>query len=250
MFNKILSALKRFFSGTFGLIASIASIIGLIIVFVPDENKAVIALSVFVIFLIIILFRIFFVVETLLSRSYEKGFYKFATYVRYCTNDGNHIAYDLYKYVQCKTISLSEYEHDFYWSGTRPPVISSKLQKFISIVQSPNGGMDKATFEFKTPLVYNDFGVIHIRMDLDDTDNRSQHYCEQTIKEEVHILNFRIELLHLANNADAKIMRKRLSAIQSRGYEVIGYVKFDTNSKSYEHLLFNPEMGYAYRIEW
>lgn len=242
--------LKFVFSTHFSLIASLASIVGLIIVFIQNRLSVYVALIAFILFLLIILIRLFFVFKTFLLQKTENGYHKFAIYVRYSTEDGSHISYELHKYIQCKSVIMNEHEHSFHWTGSKDPVISSHLQDYLRFIRTHEGEYDKAIFRFKRPLTYNDFCIVHIKMDLDDSDGKSKHFCDQSILEPVQLVSFRIELKHLDDAKDAKIMRRRLNTKLIQDYDTIGYIKFDPKSQSYEHNIFNPETGYSYMVNW
>jgi len=243
--------LKIFSDGTFALIASISSVFGLLIVIFFDKVALIVALSCLVLFLLLILLRFYSVTKRFILQKTENGYHKFATYIRYSTTDGKHIAYELHKYLQCKKIIMDEYVHSFHWSGTKEPIISSDLQECTGFYKTPLGEFDRATFRFKKPLTYNDFTIIHIKMDIDDSDFASRPYCQQGVKEPLQLINFRVELLHKDNNPDAKILKRKISSGQIENtYENIGFVKFDTVSRSYEKSIFFPTVGYSYKIEW
>ena len=245
----LFKAIRFLFSGYITFIASLASIAGLIIAILNKTYAVFIALGILILFLSIVLLKFFSVVNRFLLQKTENGFHKFANYVRYSTNDGKHISYVLQKYIQAKVLMINEHVHKFHWSGTCEPIITSSLQEFVAFNRTPKGEYDEVILRFKTPLTYNDFAIVHIKMELDDSDNKSEPYCEQAVKEPLQLLDFRIELRHLEQNPDAKILKKKLGAPFSE-YEILGYVKFDINSRCYEHSEFNPHVGYSYRIEW
>lgn len=243
--------LKHFFSGYFSLIASIASILGLIIVFIPNKNQDIIALIAFIVFLLIILWRIFYVTKQFLLLKTEKGEHRFATYVNYSTIDGIHVCYELHKFLQCKTFIINEHIHEFSWSGTKMPVVTSMRQDIVRVEKSTSKeDYDKLILKYRKPLIYNDFSVVHIKMDIDDSDRQSRPYCSQRIEEEIQLLSFRVELKNLTASHDAKIMRKKFKTNLEQEYQTIGFVPFDTHSRSYYHVEFQPEIGYAYKIDW
>jgi hypothetical protein len=245
-----LKATSFFFSGYFNLIASIASVLGLLIVLFSDKNDIIIALCSLILFLSLILIRFFAVTKTFILQKTEHGYHKFATYVRYSTDDGKHISYELHKYLQCKTIAMDEYSHEFYWSGTSEPIITSLLQTCVQFVKGPKGNYDKAILKFNKPLGYNEFAVVHVKMDIDDSDQKSLPFCEQAVKEVVQLINFRIELRHLEKHSDARILKRRMTAPVQSIYDHVAFSKFDPSSRTYEHTIFTPEVGYLYRIEW
>ena len=61
--------LKYFFSGYVSFIASLASIIGVIIIFMSNKNQIIIALLAFILFLVIILFRVFYITKTFILQK-------------------------------------------------------------------------------------------------------------------------------------------------------------------------------------
>jgi len=248
--NSIVRTIKLFFSGYFSLVASIASIIGLIIVFVPNKNQDLIALLAFIIFLLIIIVKFFFVAQKFLQQHTESGYRKFATYVRFSTEDGKHISYVIQKYIQCKTLVMDEHVHEFSWTGSHAPIISSTQQEFKELQRTGDGHYDKAIFKFKTPLSYNDFAIVDIKMDLDDSDKKAKPFCAQRVTEKIQLLSLRIELKNVSKIHNARIMRKKINTPLDQEYKAVDFVPFDTHSRSYEYNLYNPEVGYSYKIDW
>jgi hypothetical protein len=145
---------------------------------------------------------------------------------------------------------MDEYVHEFYWSGSQEPIISSLLQNCSPFIKAPKGEYEKAVLKFKKPLSYNEFAVVHIKMEIDDSDQKSLPYCEQAVKEVVQMINFRIELRHLEKHSDAKISKRRMNAPVKDAYDHVAFTKFDPSSRAYEYTVFTPEVGYYYRIEW
>ena len=241
---------KYFFSGTLTTIASIASIIGLIVAVVFQNYTAIIALSSIIVFLIILLFRIYQITRSFVIQRTHQGYNKLATYARYSTEDGKHITYELYKYIQCKSIIMDEHVHYFHWSGTNNPVINSALQEYKEFYKTPKGQFDKAVFKFKKPLIYNDFTIVHIKMELDDSDFASEPYCEQSIKEPIQLISFRIELRDRKKSDNAKISRRKLDTPIPSKPEVYDYASFNETTMSYETIITSPDVGYAYSISW
>ena len=153
--------------------------------------------------------------------------------------------------MQCKTLIITEHTHNFHWTGTNPPVVSSNQQDFLRVEKSANGeDYDKAIFRFKKPLTYNDFTIIQFKMDIDNSDNKGKKYVAHKVEENIQLINFRVELMYLVNGKDAKILRKKLNTSLEMSFENIGFVKFEEKTKSYSHSIYNPEVGYTYRLDW
>lgn len=247
--KNIIKLTKFLFTGYFSFIASLASIVGLLYVVFTDKDKTIIALVCLILFLLALLFIVFNFLNNSLKSNSENGFYKFATYVKYSTDDSKIINYELHKFIQCKSIIMDEHTHRYYWTGTKKPIISSEFQEFINTTEEGNGYVN-AFFKFKTPLVFNQFGIVHIKMICDDSDQKSKTHVEQKINESVQLLNFRIELKYKKNNTtqSARILKKLIGS--PKEFELIDTTIFDNKSKSYEYSLNYPLIGHIYKIEW
>ncbi|WP_370425287.1 hypothetical protein [Tenacibaculum dicentrarchi] len=152
--------------------------------------------------------------------------------------------------MQCKRPILSDYDYNFKWSGTHLPVITSNLQEVTNVVDDNNPShYDKAVLKFKRPLTFNESCVIHFKSQLDDTDKQSDTHVSNRILRPVDVIHYRIILKYKDSNTNAILERKKNDAV-SQNFEKIREIAFDLDSKSYEHHLLNPELGYIYRIRW
>lgn len=242
--------LTYFFSKHFNAVASIASILSLLIVVFTQWLSAVVALSAFIVFLVIILFRFIYLFNSITLNKSKDGYFRLATYVNYSTVDGRQKTYELHKYLQCKSIIMEDHIHDFHWTGSTQPQITSLQQNVIGVTKGLQGQYDKVLLKFKNPLLYNDISLVHIKMSMDDSDNTSRPFCGQKVTDRIQLLSFRVELKHLGSYHNAKIMRKKLDTPLDQEYETIDNTEFDQYSRSYNYNLFSPEVGYAYKIDW
>jgi hypothetical protein len=235
------------------IIGSISSVIAIILLAFKDAHKANIALVLFAIFLIVMIVRAFIFFKNYLKCSYPKGYSKISTFYRYTTIDAKFIEYENYKHIQCKAPFLTEHEHGFHWTGDKKPKISSTLQTIDKkIIQGGDGDYDRVFLKFKNPLLYNEIGLIHMFMQLDDSNQKSETYLDSKIIEPIQMIQFHIELMYKPNdyNEPARILRKSFKSNIPCQYEQIEQIQFEQRSKSYRHTLINPEVGYFYRIEW
>lgn len=242
--------LIKFAGGYFNFFAGICSIVSLFLIFAKDKNQLILSLIVFIVFLVICFLRlIWFTSQFLMSKS-ENGYYKLATIVKYTTSDGKHITHDLQKYIQCKQMIMMEHDHEFYWTGSQEPVIESETMKFEEI-RKGDDHYKKAILKFITPLVYNRFFLVHIRMILDDSNGSSKPYINMRVKENTQLITFRVELLHKKRKVpDATLSRSKISANGSDISEFIEMVPFNSKTFSYDCNKYNPEVGYSYKLEW
>jgi len=241
---------QLFVSPFFAFFAGISSILSLLIAITSNKDHTLIALVVFIIFLLILLIYIFFILGKVLNLRNESGFLRYATILKYSTLDGKNIVFESYRFIQCKDLLLSEYEHKYYWTGSQKPKISSNNLNFVSLIENPQE-YDVAKFRMETPLKYNETGVLNIKMDINDSDKKSSTHLEMTVREPVRFFQFRVELKHsIGDRENAILKRKKVSNASSGSYKEVCTVSFDAHTKSYEHILTSPEVGYAYRLEW
>ena len=181
---------KTYLSGYFALIGTCASIFGLVIVFLPNPWALILALSIFVSMLMWIFYKIINLIDSFVSNKTSEGYLKFATYVRYSTSDGKHIHYELYKFIQCKQLLMDMHLHEFNWSGSKEPRVSSSQKDFIQIVKPiSKNDLPKVALKFKKPLVYNDISIVEIIMDIDDSDHKSKKFVGHPVLENIQLIN-------------------------------------------------------------
>lgn len=184
--------------------------------------------------------------------SSPNGYINDSSYVRYFTRDGIHIEYETYKYIQCKKLLITEHEHGFKWSGTQAPEIFSDIQEVKKIENSNNGTYDKVFLKFKKPLRYNECETIHVKMKLDNSDDKAKPYLETRLSSPLKLLRWKIELLHKQEtyNGRAVFKRRKIGDEFNHQYDEIKTIAFDPISKSYDLSIPWPDPGYYYRLDW
>lgn len=235
------------------IIASLSSIASIVLLIFNSHTTGVIALLLLLIFLILIYIRFFLALKKLLFISFPDGFIKLSTEVIYSTIDGKFITYENYKFLQCKQPILNEFSHNFKWSGSKTPIIKSNFQIVSGdIIKRDKDNFDSIMLKFTDPVFFNQVFVVHTKMELDDSDNRSKPYIETKIDTPLKLLSVRVELKHkdISYIEKAQLRRKKINATLNAEYEDLDYISFDQNSKSYHLTLCNPEPGYYYRLDW
>jgi len=249
--KNLFTLLDYIFGRTFVNIASAASIIGLAIIAFSDKNQAIIGLSAIIIFLIAVLIKIYISFSQYLGQQTSKGYKNLSTTSKYITHDGKTITYETHKYIVCKQLLFAEHEHKYTWSGTKSPVISSETMIVEGIVKTGDGDWDKVILRFKEPLMFNDFAIIHLRMQIDDSDCRSSTHMELQVTEKMQLLEFIAELRHKKGSVKpARLLKKKLNTQTSVSYELIKEVLFDKATCSYETSVYDPKPNFSYRLEW
>lgn len=245
-------SITSIFSGKFAFFASLASIVGLVIVFVSNSLAVWIALIffcsmllIFTIYLVLALYKILDVKQA----EHENR----STFIKYETSDGNLITYETYKLIQVKKPVLTEMDYHFKWSGTHLPKISSDLQQVVSIVdeQDPTK-YDRAVLKFQKPVYYNQNLVLHFKAILDDTDKKAESFLETRVLNEIDIIHYRIILKNKAEGfgQNAVLECCKIGLEIRAKFQHLREIPFDATTKSYEYHLLKPEIGYYYRISW
>ena len=184
---------------------------------------------------------------------YPLGYTGSSTFIKYSTEDGNTINYEVYKHIQCKALIMDRFDYGFKWSGTTPPKISSKVQEIGRITESEEGHYDNAVLHFKQPLLYNQNSLIHILMELDDADHQSSTYLEIKVQSStLQLGQFRVELKYKPDNysENAVLSIKKIDTEITQDYKEIKQIPFDGKTKSYEYNLIEPKAGFFYRLTW
>jgi hypothetical protein len=234
------------------ILASIASILGMVLLLFTDPIKANVALGFFCVAILVILYKLLHTLNSYLKCGTENGYTTDSTYVRYSTRDGINIEYEVYKYIQCKKLLMTKIKYGYHWSGSQEPLITSDIQEVGDIVKSENGTYDSVFLKYKNPLKYNECETVHTKMILDDSDGTSKPYIESRITIPLKLLRWKVELHHKDEGYKGRAVfkRKKIGDDFNHNYEDIKTIAFDPVSKSYDHSMPWPEPGYFYRIDW
>src|ERR1700739_4366563 len=166
MWSKIFKVISpQFFAWS-----SLASILSLILFFFAVPWAVVIALSVFCLTLIAFLICLIRVLNKFIEKENADSYRKQSSFVKYETSDGVNIVFETYRHIQSKCSLLTEFEYNFKWSGKNLPVVTSNLQDVVDIKENMGTNYDKAILKFKSPLLYNETGVVHFHAKLNDVD--------------------------------------------------------------------------------
>ena len=245
--------MNDFFRSAFGCIeyfvtitGSIASIISLLTLTFQDKINAIFALFFIIVFLVLLLLR-----ALLFKFKHPSGAIKISTLNKYVTENGKNICYEVRKHIQSKKFVLRHYHHKFKWSGSNEPKIFSDLQEVLLTTRGNNIEYDEIKLKFKKPLFYNEIGLIHLKMDLDDSDNKSKPYLAIKVEEPTKMIQFQCVLKYKPDGYDnkARLYRYKInSPIFSES--TIKKVNFDLITKSYDETVYNPDVGYYYVLKW
>lgn len=234
--------------------AGIASIVGLAVVFITEDPiKGWIALSVVIAFLVYVAVQLTVTLHRLIKQKYPDGYIRLATHVRYTCIDGKTVEYEVQKIIQSKAPCLLTVEHGFKWSGTKKPEITCDLHEITAI----RPGVSKLQFDtiviqLREALLYNQVGVIPIKMVIDDSDHKSNTYVSHKIEVPTQVISWRIELggTHDRSHSPARLTRCPIKSEVTSDWEFVRSVPYHSIHRCYEEQLLYPDPNYFYRLAW
>ncbi|MBK8243672.1 MAG: hypothetical protein IPK88_09620 [Saprospiraceae bacterium] len=253
MLKPFLALCKNLVGNFLVVFASICSILGIVLYFFTNLYSSILALLVFIFFLLALFIKIFYSIEKYFINKSNVGYRNLATFSKYSTKDGNIVTYEVHKSIVCKKMLIDNHEHRFQWTGSSKPIVSSDNMIVGELLKTEDGAFDKAILEFKKPLMYNDVSIIHVKLQMDDSDHRSKHCVTHKIVAPIQLINFKVELFHLDVTQlikQAKLSRKKFNTQVDSEFVFIKSIPFDNLSHSYEHYEYDPTVGYIYKFEW
>ena len=223
-----------------------------IFLLLTDQINSMIALCAFCTFLICLLALLTTTVFRFVSQENPEEYKKIAAFTSYEAVDDTHGIFEVFKVIQSKRLILQHVEHNFKWTGTQRPVISSELQEIERLIISEKKDYDKALLRLKKPLAFNESCTIHFKALTDDIDGMAQPHLDFKVSSAMNVIHFRVTLKNKGGDYSkpAKILKKPIESNVPLGYEQYGSIPFDIQSKSYQYCLPEPEIGYFYRLEW
>jgi len=243
---------RKNLSWIWNTLCGVSSVVSLGLLIFGNEHAVIIALSVFILCLVSLSIVLIRAVNSYFNATSDTDHNRIYTDIRYETNDGYNINYNIYRIIQSKVPLLQQINHGFKWSGTKSPKISSDLQE-LSFIQ--NGAMeddfDIACLKFDRPLKYNETAVVHFKAELDDSDEKSDTMISYKVSSYSELIHFRVILRHkgVDYKSKAKVYKRRIGASVNKLKE-IDTIPFDHQTKSFEYLKERPEIGYLYILKW
>jgi hypothetical protein len=239
---------------TLGYLAVLVTLLGVSIRNILDDNTtAWIALTVFIVALAFSCYRFYYVTRCMITRRYPEGFLPLSSFVRYVCSDGKHISYEAFRHIQIKQPYMSSFKHKFSWSGTQRPKCESDLQEIGKTEEIPGVTTKSLELKFKKPRIYNDVEIVHVKMQIDDSDQKSGTFISQTVHMPIKLICFRVELLSADakyNGKYASLRRKFIPNGKSALEEEVQTIPFDPHTKAFFCQVTDPEPGYDYTLSW
>lgn len=249
----IYNFLKAYIGTVYTGLASLCTIIGFVLLFVSNKTACLVALLVFCIGLIVIIYGILRAINKLILDNSDKEYRSISSFYVYQSNDRRKSTFEVFRLIQCKRLFLTEIPYKFKWSGTKQPDLTSNAQ----IIENVHHNTDKnkwdgARIKFGRPLRYNECAVINVKTDNDDFDDTAKPWISCNLDTPIEMMLFRIMLSYKPNgyNKSAVFERKKIDMEIDGDYEYLESVEFNMGNKLYTFCKTNPEPGYIYRLRW
>lgn len=209
--------LKKIFYPWFINLASLASIVGIIIVFISNKHAVLVALSFFCLVLLIFLIASLYSINKLIHHNYNEEYKRISSFIVFQTDDGVHSTFETYRLIQCKRSILSEIEYKYKWSGSIFPKLSSQNQKVEQLKPNNDPNVyDRAIIKFPKPLTYNETTVIHLKTENDDPDNVAEPHLDTKLTTPIEFIQFRVLLAYKPDDYNKHALVKRKKLMQRR----------------------------------
>lgn len=250
---KIYSFLKAYIGPVYTGLASLCSIIGLMLMFISNTIACIIALTIFCVGFVVLIWGILRAINKVVLDNSDKEYKSISTTYVYHSKDGKKSTLDTYRMIQCKRLFLTEIHFNFKWTGTKMPKLSSDIQSIEKVRHNKDGNKwDDAVIKFNRPLRYNECTVMNIKSENDDIDNTAKPWLSCKLSAPIDMINYQIMLSYKKDgfNQPAFFERKKIDSDVDGDFEYIESVEFDEGNKIYRFCIVNPEPGYIYRLRW
>lgn len=250
---KVYNFLKTYIGPAYAGLASLCSIAGLVLLFINSKTACIIALAVFCLGLMAILYAVFKAINKLVLDNSDKEYRSISSFYVYQSNDGRRSTFEVYRLLQCKRLFLTEIPYNFKWTGTRQPVLASNAQTIENVRHNEDKNKwDGAVIKFRRPLRYNECTVVNVRMENDDFDGEARPWISCNLVTPIEMMSFRVMLSYKPDgyNRPAVFERKKIDTEIDGEYEYLESIDFNTGNKLYSFCKVNPEPGYIYRLRW
>lgn len=245
------SYMKTLLISAANLLATALTIIAFFLGFLSNEKYLQYSLITFVVFLLLLLVLIFYGIHKFMTTHNENGHIVKSAFSTYISYDGKKIEYESFFHIQCKKLWMDKYNWRYNWTGNDTPVVESKIQKVVeSIVAKDKYNFATAVLKFNKPIVYNETLPVHFSSIMNDEDCVSKTHLLLRVTNPTDIVSFKAILPYKERASNAILERKKIDALVDTDFELIKYIPFNTETKSYSSELVSPEIGYFYRMRW
>lgn len=235
----------------FTLIAGISSVTGLVVLFLNENWAIYVALSCIILSLVILLIALIHVLLKFIEKNNNKPFDKKSTFFKYSTLNGKDYSFEVYRLIQSKAPILTEVCLNYVSTG-KINNYTSKLQDIEYIEPQHDGEWGKIILNLKKPLVFNQTGVFHYKIETMDNYEEIKPFINTRVNEDIDLIHYRIVLSHKPDDyeEEAKIYKRKFGTDVESKEKLWKKIPFDPKTRSYEFHLTEAIPGYEYIIRW
>ena len=243
--------MRNVFKSAFGVIAGLASIMGVGLLFI----RSVYAVATACAFYCIAITTLGIAIYRSILKSLEfgnKGTYRhLASFGTFVCDDGKKALFENVRLIQAKVPFLDKIEHKYKWRGTGCPKIFANgsmvpnEQKINKLADS----YDSFFIKLDRVLSFNECTSIQITFESPLSES-TPRICYK-VEDPTEMLQFKVLLGFVTDKLSPAILtRKKISSEVNSVEEHIGNVDYDVVHRSYLHILHKPEIGYYYTLSW
>ena len=211
-----------------GTICSIASVV---FVIVYKDTAAWIALGTLSVSLLLILIALLRVLNKYLEEDKNGDHRCISSFITYKSEDGNHVSFEMCRFIQVKCAIMQAFDTGFKWTGTNSPEWRSDLQYVENVTKAKNNSdYDKLILRFKNPPIYNQTAVIHYRADIDDSDHKSIPAVDIKVESPTDYVRIIVELGYKSHK-NAIAQRKLIHSQSPTEFQTIKEIPNDAAHK-------------------
>lgn len=250
---KVYNFLNAYIGPTYSGLASLCSIVGLILMFTNNKTACIIALSVFCLGFIALIWGILKAINRVILENCDKEYKSISTSYVYHSEDGQKSTLETYRMIQCKRLFLTEIHFNFKWTGSKMPKLSSSTQTIERVKHNEDGNKwDDAVIKFGKPLRYNECTVMNIKSENDDFDGTAKPWLSCKLSTPIDMIDYHVMLSYKSDNFNKSAIfeRKKIDTDVDGEFEYLESINFDMGNKMYRFCKISPEPGYIYRLRW
>jgi hypothetical protein len=226
------------------------SVLSVLLMCFKNEIAAWIALGALIIGLFVIIGAIVRVLNSYLEKDVNGNHRCIASIVTYKSEDGNHVTFEMCRFIQVKCAIMQMFDPGFKWTGTNPPEWKSDLQDVVTVNRVDGAAnYDKLILRFRKPPLYNQTAVIHYKTTIDDADHKSLPFVDIKVDYPTDYVRIVVELGY-KNHKNAIAQRKLIHSEGPTDFVKLTEIPYDIAHKQYIYNIPNPEPGYFYRLAW
>ena len=243
--------MNEIFKNSFGILAGLASIVGVGLIFVRSDYAIAVVCGFYCIAITVLAVAIYrAVLKSLVFRNSGK-YRRLASFCTFVCDDGKTARFEVVRLIQAKVPFLDKIEHKYKWRGKNIPKV------FVNDAVVPVGARqtgssdsyDTIVIKLDRVLTFNECSSVRVAFESSLSDSKPR-ICYK-VEEPTDMLRFKVLLGYVNEKLEpAVLVRQKISSEVNPEEEIVQNVDFDLAHRSYSYVLDKPEIGYYYILTW